>query len=110
MAGGRLPDGKETRSDREYVDEWRKFAAPICEATDTALYALDPGISIRTKGKYSKVVALPGWFVHRLNAKLAKSQQRLEALEAMLSRFGDNPDRGEITAARTAIAAAKEQA
>lgn len=67
---GILPSGKEASSTQEYVDEWRRFAAPICEATDTVLYAFDPGLCLHAKGKYLQSVELPNWFVHRLNASL----------------------------------------
>jgi hypothetical protein len=124
---GILPSGKATRSDREYVDEWRKFATPICEATDTVLYALDPGLCLHTKEGHPKSVELPNWFVHRLNASLAGATQALEACEGLVKaittishrRVEECPaDLGEaecicgfhaaVDAARTAIVAARE--
>ena len=68
----RLPNGQTTRNAIKYVDEWRKFAQPICDATNTVLWAFDPDISIRTKDEYSLSVDLPRWFVIQINEALKK--------------------------------------
>jgi len=70
MTGGRLPDGTTTKNNEEYVDAWMDFARPICEVTGLSLYGCDPGISLRTKEKYSRSVELPEWFVHLINKAL----------------------------------------
>jgi len=70
-----LPNGQTTGSTKKYLDAWREFAKPICNATNTVLWAFDPGISIRTKDKYSLSVDLPRWFVIKINEALRKGEK-----------------------------------
>ncbi len=65
----RLPDGGYTKSERRYVREWRKVAAPICKALDVQLTGFDPCFSFRPKdGKQSFQV--PAWVAVQLASKL----------------------------------------
>lgn len=83
MKGGRLPDGTTTNSDETYVEEWRGFAAPICEALDIVLYGFDPGLSFHTKGRYPQSIDLPAWFCRRLHAVLTNTAWSRPATEPM---------------------------
>ena len=73
-----LPNGKTTRNSREYINAWREFAKPICEVTNTILYAFDPGISIRTKEPHSSSLDLPRWFVIEINKAIELKKEEEE--------------------------------
>lgn len=42
---GRLPNGKITTNENEYVSAWRKTAAPLEKLMGWKLHTFDPGIS-----------------------------------------------------------------
>jgi len=44
---GRLPDGRETQDQDEYVASWRGLAKPICTALGGVLSGFDPHLTIR---------------------------------------------------------------
>jgi hypothetical protein len=67
-----LPDGTMASSEEEYVEGWREFARPICEAMQCDLFAFDPGITVVARGitGRDRLLDLPHWFVQRMNERL----------------------------------------
>lgn len=59
-SGGRLPDGRSTKSDQVYVREWRHFGECVCRALsegsgepDFRATACDPGVQVYSPGGHA---------------------------------------------------------
>lgn len=68
--GGRCPSGKETRSQRVYLAEWRKFARRMEKLTGLTCTGMDPSISLSLikdkKFVDGRSIQCPLWFCKRL--------------------------------------------
>lgn len=71
----RTPDGKFTRSQKKYLDEWDKIIRAIESIPGFLVYAFDPDVAIRDEAGRN-TFALPLWAAKAIIAVIAKDEGR----------------------------------
>jgi hypothetical protein len=64
---GALPNGRASKSDKEYIDGWREFCIPFERFTGMKHTSFDPDIQFKIG---EQRLDLPVWFIEIFNEKI----------------------------------------
>lgn len=70
-----LPNGKQTKSPKVYIREWRKFSKPVAKALDSQLCGFDPGIHLYCR-ETKQSTMLSTWQVEKINKALEEAYSK----------------------------------
>jgi hypothetical protein len=74
MSVGRMPNGKEAKTAREYIKAWAELYEPLEQALELAIMGYDPGLLMREANGHA-TVSIPTWLARRMVAALRNNVQ-----------------------------------